>query len=122
MINVVLVEDEPMWQQGIAALLSMDAELVLVGTVDNADEAESMVERLKPDIVLLDWKILGGRDGLELAKSLERMVTPQQIILVTGSPVDQIPEHPYGYVPKPRIATELIDQIKSRAKASCQSC
>lgn len=111
MINVLLIEDEPMWQQGLKALLQTEPRIRLVGIVDNADDGEIFFEAEKPDVVLVDWKINGPRDGLELAKWLESRMPSERIILVTGSPQEQIPAHPYGYVPKSRIATELLPQI-----------
>lgn len=121
MIKVLLVEDEVMWQQGIAALLATEPSLTLIGTVDNADDAEVFFNADPPDIVLIDWKIRGNRDGLELAKSLEAKIPPRQMILVTGSPPDQIPPHPYGYVPKPKIASALVEQILDRAAHCSQT-
>lgn len=108
-----------MWQQGIAALLSMQPEMELAGVVDNADDAEVFFETLQPDVVLIDWKIKGPRDGLELAKALEAKIPPHRIILVTGSPPDQIPPHPYGYVPKPKIASALVEQILACYSQPC---
>lgn len=117
-LRVLLVEDEPMWQQGIAALLETDPEIELLSIVDNADDAEVFVAAEHPDVVLVDWKIKGPRDGLELARSLAQQLPVERIILVTGSPVEQIPEHSYGYVPKSRIASELIPGIQMAMAAS----
>jgi len=111
-IKVLLVEDEPMWQQGIHDLLSTESRIELVGIVDNADDAEVFFDAERPDVVLIDWKINGPRDGLELAKALEAKLPCDRMILVTGSPADQIPVHPYGYVPKAKIAEGLITQIQ----------
>lgn len=111
MIKVLLVEDEPLWQQGIAALIETEPTVQLIGTVDNANDAEVLFDVEKPDVVLVDWKIKGPRDGLDLAKSLEQHIPPHRIILVTGSPPEQIPPHPYGYVPKSKIAMRLLSRI-----------
>ena len=111
MIKVLLVEDEVMWQQGIAALLQFAGDIQLVGIVDNANDAEIFFDAEQPDVILIDWKIRGPRDGLELAKALEAKISPTRMILVTGSPADQIPKHPYGYVPKPDIASQLVPTI-----------
>ncbi len=113
MIKVLLVEDEVLWQQGVAALLMTESDMELAGTVDNADDGEVFFEAIQPDVVLIDWKIRGSRDGMELARTLERKLSPKRMILVTGSPAEQIPEHPYFYVPKSRIASDLVPQIRA---------
>ncbi len=120
-IKVLLVEDEMMWQQGVAALLSTEPQISLVSTVDNADDAEVFFEAEQPDVVLIDWKIKGARDGFVLAKSLESKISPQRLILVTGSPPEQIPPHPYRYVPKPQIAMNLIPEILESVSDCCGS-
>ena len=57
-------------------------------------------------------------DGLDIAKMLmERGYQSQQIILITGSPQEQLPAHPYGYVSKPNIASQLLSAIQ----AACQT-
>ncbi len=113
MPNILLVEDEPLWQQGITLLLNAEDDFNLIHVVDNADDAEIIFEAQTPDILLIDWKIKGNRDGLELAAKLSSKATPNRIILVTGSPPDQIPPHPYRYVPKPQIAIRLVEEIRA---------
>lgn len=115
MISVLLVEDEPLWQEGVKALLATDSNLHLAAIVDNADDAETAFVQYSPDIVLIDWKIKGDRDGLDLAAALVSKIPEDKLILVTGSPQEQLPQNPYGYVPKPQIASKLIDEIKRRA-------
>jgi DNA-binding NarL/FixJ family response regulator len=119
-MRVLLVEDEPQWQQGIAALLALEG-ITLVATVDNADEAEIWFDAEPPDSVLIDWKIKGSRDGLALARSLEaKGFSPRRIVLVTGSPPEQIPAHAYGYVPKSQISSQLIPHLQSlQAETTC---
>jgi YesN/AraC family two-component response regulator len=113
MIRVLLVEDEVMWQQGVTALLAVEPEIKLIGVVDNANDAEVFFDAEKPDILLIDWKIRGARDGLELAKAMEAKLPAHRMILVTGSPPDQVPPHPYGYVPKPKIVSDLVQGIRN---------
>jgi len=121
-IKVLLVEDEPMWQQGIRDLLSTEPRIELIAVVDNADDAEVFFAAEHPDVVLIDWKINGPRDGLQLAKALEAQLSCDRMILVTGSPPDQIPAHPYGYVPKPKIAMQLVDTILKNSKIQSSAC
>lgn len=120
-VKVLLVEDEALWQQGISSLLEGESRIQLIGIADNADDAELFFKAEQPDILLLDWKIKGSRDGFELARSLEKNLHPDQIIMVTGSPPDQIPENPYGYIPKSKIASELVPQILNRVSAAKRS-
>ncbi len=113
--KILLVEDEALWQQGIETLLSIEGErFQLVGVADNYDEGLAQFRSHLPDIVLLDWKLNGDKDGLDLGQKLEADgFSPKRIILVSGSPAESIPENPYHYVAKPQIASKLITTINA---------
>jgi DNA-binding NarL/FixJ family response regulator len=111
----MLVEDEPLWQYAIAGLLATTAQRTageqyrLVATADNFDDALAAYEAQQPEFVLLDWRIRGLQDGLAVGHALlARGVAPHQIVLVSGSEQSLIPANPFGYVPKARLADELL--------------
>lgn len=113
-IRILLVEDEPMWQQAMQALLAADSRFELVGVADNAESALAAFAETRPEVVLLDWKIRGNRDGLEVGQTLlEKGLPSHRIVLVSGSDPASIPAHPFLYVPKNRIASELLPLLES---------
>lgn len=115
-IRITIVEDEPLWQQGIQTLLGLEPSLEHIATFGTSGEALAKIQADFCDIVLMDWKLPGNVNGIELADELvKRGYQAKQIILITGSPADQLPEHPYGYVSKPSIASQLIPAILSAA-------
>lgn len=112
--RILLVEDEPLWQEGIRSLLALEQDLELVGIADTFEAGLSAYASLSPDVVLLDWKLAGSRDGLELGDALTQAGhSPQRLIVVSGSDQALIPPNPYGYVPKPRIAAMLVQTIRN---------
>ena len=116
-IRITIVEDEPLWQQGIQALLGFEPSIDLVATFMTSEDALAGIQAKSCDIVLMDWKLPGNLNGIELANELlKRGYAASQIILITGSPVDQLPENAYGYVSKPSIASQLIPTILSIAE------
>lgn len=113
-IRILLVEDEPLWQQGIAALLQAEPCFELVATQDDYDGAVQAFESLGPDAVLLDWKIRGAQDGLAVGDYLLSQGLPShRIVLISGSEASMIPSHPFLFVPKSRIAAELLPLLTS---------
>ena len=54
MIRVLLVIDVPFYREGLAALLSQSADVVIAGSASNAGSAEQMIGTCSPDVVLLD--------------------------------------------------------------------
>ena len=117
-ISVVVVEDEPLWQSAIELLLSAEPDMTVVAQADCAEDALKLIESHTPDVVLLDWKIKGPVDGLELATHLLAQYSPESLILISGSPAEIIPENPFAYVSKPNIASKLIPTIRHAMQAS----
>lgn len=113
-IRILLVEDEPQWQAGIRALLMLDSRFELTAVADNFEEAITAFNSSQPDLILLDWKIKGAKDGLAVGEALLKAGLPsERIILITGSPPGSIPAHPFLYVPKHRLFEDLIPLIQS---------
>jgi DNA-binding NarL/FixJ family response regulator len=117
-LRILLVEDEPLWQEGIKALISICDGWEVVAVADEYEAALQAFDATQPDVVLLDWKIRGDKDGLKVGESLvDKGFEPSRIILVTGSHPSLIPDLPYGYVPKQSIGAQLTDTIRSVTKS-----
>jgi DNA-binding NarL/FixJ family response regulator len=68
-IDVVLVEDHPTFRLGLRTRLELEPDLTVVGEAGTADEALALVERLAPDVALVDLN-LPGTGGIELIRRL----------------------------------------------------
>ncbi|HEY9687063.1 MAG TPA: response regulator [Coleofasciculaceae cyanobacterium] len=113
-VRILLVEDEPLWQLGIESLLETDPRFELAAVADHFEAAMQAFTEKLPEVVLLDWKLKGTRDGLELgAQLLNSGLPPERIILISGSEASSIPSHPFLFVPKSRIADELLPLLES---------
>ncbi len=60
-ISVVLVDDHAMFRAGVRASLPKD--IVVVGEAENVDRAVAVIAETKPNVVLLDVHLPGGRGG-----------------------------------------------------------
>ncbi len=69
MNRILLVDDHPLLRDGLSRLISGESGMMVCGTAGSAQEALSMVETEKPNLVITDLK-LPGRNGLELIKDL----------------------------------------------------
>lgn len=65
MIRVLVVDDQQLLRRGLRLLLSTEPGLDVVGEAADGREALTLVERLRPDVVLTDAR-MPGMDGLEL--------------------------------------------------------
>jgi len=111
-IRVLLVEDEPLWQEGVRALLSDEPHFELVGLATSYESAIDAFQQVNPQLVLLDWKIQGVKDGLEAGQFfLNHGLAPENIILISSSPASTIPAHPFLHIPKNRLADDLLPAL-----------
>ena len=113
-VRILLVEDEPLWQEGIRALLQSQGRYALVGVAEDFQSAVRCFQAESPQIVLLDWKIQGSQDGLAVgAWLMEQGILPEHIVLISSSSPSLIPEHPFIHVPKSRLSDELLPLLDS---------
>ncbi len=78
--RVLLVDDHPVVRDGLAQLIQGEADLKVCGEADSAEEALDAVNRLEPDIVIVDIS-LGGVNGIELIKNI-KAIRPALLVLV----------------------------------------
>ena len=83
MIRVVLAEDQAMVRGALSALLRLESDLDVIGSAANGEEAWTLIERDKPDILVTDIE-MPKLTGLELAQRIrDRGIDCKVIILTT---------------------------------------
>ena len=73
-VTVVLADDQPMVRAGVRMLLSVDPAIQVVGEASDGHEAIAAVERLRPDVIVMDLR-MPGTDGAEATR---RIVAEQE--------------------------------------------
>jgi two-component system response regulator AlgR len=82
-MDVLITDDEPLARERLRALLAEHADVVVVGEAGNGREAMDAVERLRPDLLLLDIA-MPVMDGLETAHHLGQVDQPPAIVFCTA--------------------------------------
>lgn len=85
--TVFIVEDHPVMREGYESLIHLEDDLKLIGAASTAEDALSLIESLKPDVVLLDLQ-LPGVSGVELIKRLVALELPSRILVVSAHEED----------------------------------
>ena len=83
-LRVVLAEDHRLVREGLRAILEANGEYTVVGEAVDGHEAVAVVERLQPDILLLDVS-MPGSSGLDALRELADRPHGAKILLVTAS-------------------------------------
>ena len=82
-MRALIVDDEPLARERLAALIAEIDGVELAGEAGNGFEALETAARLKPDLVLLDIR-MPVMDGLEVARHLDAIESPPAVIFCTA--------------------------------------
>jgi two-component system response regulator DesR len=82
MIRVLLAEDQAMVRGALSALLNLESDIEVLGSVADGESAWREVQRLKPDVLVTDIE-MPGITGLELAQRIHRHELPVKCVIVT---------------------------------------
>jgi NarL family two-component system response regulator LiaR len=82
-IRILVVDDHAILRKGLQALLATEDDLAVVGEAHDGAEAEREVQRLAPDVVLMDL-VMPGVDGVEAIRRILAL-RPQTRVLVLTS-------------------------------------
>ena len=81
-LQVLVIDDEAAVRQGMQALLQGLGAVVTLA--DGAAEAQEALERLTPDLLLVDLRLRGGDDGIALVRALRARLPALPAILISG--------------------------------------
>lgn len=115
--KVIIVDDHPVVRQGLKLIIEGEADLSIIGETGNANEAIVLIGKLKPDIVLIDLKLEGNANGLDLIKSVKQRY-PSIPALVVSMHDDffyaerAIAAGAKGYVMKSEAENHIISAIR----------
>jgi len=91
MRRVVIVEDHPLMQSALEATLERADGFTVVGTATSGLQAEPLVSRTQPDLVLLDL-LLPGLDGLSCLALLRERHPETTVVVLSGTEDEEIVE------------------------------
>jgi two-component system, NarL family, response regulator NreC len=82
MINIVLADDHQVVRKGLKALLSTQSDFVIIGESGDGLETLGLVEKLQPDILVLDL-MMPGINGLEVTRQLCKKTYKTRIVILS---------------------------------------
>lgn len=116
-IRVLIVDDHAVIRQGLRLLLESQPDLEVVADCENGREALLLVERLRPDVVLMDV-VMPGLNGIEATRQVRRASSATRVVILSGF-VDEeqitgaIRAGASGYLVKNSDVSELILAIQT---------
>ena len=122
-IKIALVEDDENLRFLVAERLESEGYKVL--EAKNGEDAEKIILKEKPKIVLLDW-MLPGKQGSDVCVNIRKAGFDNQIIMMTakGQDIDKIEAYNFGvsdYITKPFNMDVLVAMVDNKIKFSLNS-
>lgn len=114
-IRILIIEDDPIICEDIRDIVS-DVDYIAVGIAHTKSEAITAIDKLRPDLVLLDINLEGNYEGFEIAEHINQNYKIPFIYLTSYSGkqiIDKAKKHmPMGYIVKPFNEKELYSTIE----------
>jgi DNA-binding NarL/FixJ family response regulator len=119
MINILLVDDQTLMRQGLQTLLELEPDLKVVGVAGNGREAIAAVERLRPDVVLMDVR-MPEMDGVAATRALAERFPEIGVIILTTFDDDEyvfegLKAGARGYLLKDVSSDDLAEAVRAVA-------
>ena len=115
-VRVVVIDDHPLFRTGVSQSLAMDEGISVVGEGASRAEARALIDRLAPDLVLLDISM--PDNGIDVAREILGLPSPPLVVMLTVSEEDDdviqaLEAGAVGYILKGIKASDLIGAVKS---------
>jgi EAL domain-containing protein (putative c-di-GMP-specific phosphodiesterase class I)/DNA-binding NarL/FixJ family response regulator len=123
-LRILLVDDQKMIREGLKIILEEAEDLNIVGTANDGYQAITQVEKLKPELVLIDME-MPGLDGVSATRIICEKFPATKVLVLSGFDSNDYVKKSLsagakGYIVKNTPPAELIDTIRSIARGYTQ--
>ena len=119
-IGVIIVDDHPLFREGVRNVINGEADLQVIGESITGEEALPMLKELRPDVALVDVN-LPGINGIQVTRQVETDRLTTAVVLLTA--YDDVEQVLHGfragasaYCSKDIQAGKLVDVIRQVAR------
>jgi two-component system response regulator AlgR len=115
-MRILIVDDEQLARERMIRIIEQLENHEIVGEAQNGKEALEQIQRLRPDVVILDIR-MPGMDGLEVARHLMNLDAPPAIIFSTAydeHAMEAFRVNAVDYLLKP-VRAEQLEQALAKA-------
>jgi two-component system nitrate/nitrite response regulator NarL len=117
MIKLVIVDDHALFREGLASIIQLEKDIEVSGLAGSVKEAVELVRTLKPDLVLMDFKLPDG-NGADATRIVLQEHPDCKIVFLTMSESDEdlltaIRSGAKGYLLKNMSPSKLVTTLRS---------
>lgn len=115
--RIVIVDDHPLVREGLTLRISAHRNLHVCGEAETEDQALEVIERLRPDLVIVDIALKSGH-GIDLIKRVKSRFSQVKMLVVSGFQESLYAERALragalGYLNKQESNEKVLDAIRT---------
>jgi len=115
-VRVVLVDDQTLVRTGFRLVLDETDDIEVVGEAADGSQALDVVNRTRPDVVLMDVR-MPGLDGIEATRRIRAGGHPAKVIILTTFDLDEyvlagLRAGASGFLLKDALAADLVSAVR----------
>jgi DNA-binding NarL/FixJ family response regulator len=119
-IQLVLLDDHPLFREGLRAVLDADPEFHVVGEASNAESALALVADKRPHVVIVDIT-LPGSSGIELTREVVKRSPDSRVLVLTMHSRPELAAESFGagargYALKTELPGQIVEAVRSVAR------
>ena len=119
-IKVLIVDDHNLVREGLKAVFDQGNEVEVVGEAGSGEEALEMVDKAKPDVVLMDIS-MPGMNGIQATKLIREKCPDAKVVMLTmldqeGYVYEAVKAGATGYMLKNTSSDDLVNAIQTVAE------
>lgn len=116
-IRIFFVDDHAVIREGLAQLLSLNADFEVIGSAHNGRDAVKQILKLQPDVVIMDIS-MAGMNGIEATREIHDASSASRILILSMHSAPEFVIHAleagaHGYLHKESIASEIADAVRT---------
>ncbi|MGE5658997.1 MAG: response regulator [Actinomycetota bacterium] len=124
MIRLLLVDDQEMFRQGLAALLALEDDLEVVGQAGDGEMAITLAEQLQPDVILMDIQ-MPMCDGVIATREIHQRFPWIRVLVLTTFDQDEyiwqsLQAGALGYILKNTPSKQVAAAIRTLSQGHSQ--
>ncbi|MFC5267025.1 response regulator [Kribbella qitaiheensis] len=115
-IRVLIVDDDPLLRAGLKMMLGGAADIRVVGEAGDGGGVQGLIDRLSPDVVLMDIR-MPGTDGLTATETIRSRPGAPEVVILTTFDADEhvlraLRAGAAGFVLKDTPPAEIVESVR----------
>jgi DNA-binding NarL/FixJ family response regulator len=115
-IRVLIVDDDPLLRAGLQLMLGGATDIRVVGEASDGTGVQSLIDRLSPDVVLMDIR-MPNMDGLTATEAVRRRPGAPEVVILTTFDADEhvlraLRAGAAGFILKDTPPAEIVESVR----------